>query len=95
MITSNEPGIYLENEFGIRIENLIVCKKHKETKFGKFLSFDDLTLVPYDLEAIDKSVLTDVDKSLIHAYHEKVYNALKDYLTKEEQNWLYTIKEAI
>lgn len=95
MITSNEPGIYLPNEFGIRIENLILCKKHSETNFGKFLCFDDLTLVPYDIEAIDLNVLTDVDKELIHNYHEKVYNALKDYLTVDELNWLNSIKEAI
>ena len=95
MITSNEPGIYLPNEFGIRIENLILCKKHSQTNFGKFLCFDDLTLVPYDIEAIDLNVLTDVDKELIHNYHEKVYNALKDYLTVDELNWLNSIKEAI
>lgn len=95
MITSNEPGIYLPNEFGVRIENLILCKKHSETNFGKFLCFDDLTLVPYDIEAIDLNVLTDVDKELIHNYHEKVYNALKDYLTVDEANWLNSIKEAI
>ena len=95
MITSNEPGIYLPNEFGIRIENLILCKKHSETNFGKFLCFDDLTLVPYDIEAIDLNALTDVDKELIHNYHEKVYNALKDYLTVDEANWLNSIKEAI
>ena len=95
MITSNEPGIYLPNEFGIRIENLVLCKKHSETNFGKFLCFDDLTLVPYDIEAIDLNVLTDVDKVRIHNYHERVYNALKDYLTIEEVNWLNSIKEAI
>lgn len=95
MITSNEPGIYLAGEFGIRIENLILCKKHSETNFGKFLCFDDLTLVPYDIEAIEQSVLTKEDRELIHAYHEKVYNALKDYLTIDEKNWLNSIKEAI
>ena len=95
MITSNEPGIYLPNEFGIRIENLVLCKKHSETNFGKFLCFDDLTLVPYDIEAIDLNVLTDVDKVRIHNYHERVYNALKDYLTIDEVNWLNSIKEAI
>ena len=95
MITSNEPGIYLPGEFGIRIENLVVCKKYTENDFGKFLCFDDLTLVPYDIEAIDKTVLSDEDIKNIHVYHEKVYEALKDYLTEEERTWLYNIKEAI
>lgn len=95
MITSNEPGIYLAGEFGVRIENLVVCKKYAETEFGKFLCFDDLTLVPYDIEAIDKTVLSQDDIRNIHTYHEKVYEALKDYLTNEERTWLYNIKEAI
>lgn len=95
MITSNEPGIYLPSEFGIRIENLVVCKKYMENDFGKFLCFDDLTLVPYDIEAIDTSILSDEDIANIHAYHERVYEALKDYLTIDEKTWLYNIKEAI
>ncbi|MBQ4571377.1 MAG: aminopeptidase P family protein [Bacilli bacterium] len=95
MITSNEPGIYLPGEFGIRIENLVVCKKYIENDFGKFLCFDDLTLVPYDIEAIDKTILSDEDIANIHAYHERVFEALKDYLTIDEKNWLYNIKEAI
>lgn len=95
MITSNEPGVYLPNEFGVRIENLVLCLKDKTTEFGDFLKFDDLTLVPYDIEAIDQSLLTIEEKALIHKYHERVYEALKDYLTKEEQVWLRTIKEAI
>lgn len=95
MITSNEPGVYLPNEFGVRIENLVLCLKDKTTEFGGFLKFDDLTLVPYDIEAIDQSLLTIEEKALIHKYHERVYEALKDYLTKEEQVWLRTIKEAI
>ena len=95
MITSNEPGVYLPNEFGVRIENLVLCLKDKTTEFGDFLKFDDLTLVPYDIEAIDQSLLTIEEKALIHKYHERVYEALKDYLTKEEQVWLRNIKEAI
>lgn len=95
MITSNEPGIYLPNEFGIRIENLILCKEKGQSNFGKFLCFDDLTLVPYEIDAIDKSLLNDEEIKLIHAYHERVYNELKDHLTKEEQEWLKTVVEAI
>ena len=95
MITSNEPGIYLAGEFGIRIENLVLCKKHSETVFGKFLCFDDLTLVPYDIEAIDRTILSEDDIISIRAYHERVYDSLKDYLTEEERIWLYNIKEAI
>lgn len=95
MITSNEPGVYLPDEFGIRIENLVVCKKYAENEFGKFLCFDDLTLVPYDIEAIDKTILSTEDITNIHSYHVRVYEALKEYLTEEERTWLYRITEAI
>ena len=54
-----------------------------------------MTLVPYDIEAIDQSLLTQEEKVLIHEYHERVYESLKDYLTKDELTWLKSIKEAI
>ena len=95
MITSNEPGIYLENEFGIRIENLILCKNYQESNIGKFLCFDDLTLAPYEVDAIDKSLLTKEEINQIHNYHEKVYNQLSSYLNEEEKNWLKQIVEDI
>ena len=53
MITSDEPGYYAENEFGIRHENLVVCKKAEKTSYGQFMKFEPLTLVPFDLEGID------------------------------------------
>ena len=95
MITSNEPGIYIPNEFGIRIENLVVCTKHIENEFGLFYKFDDLTLVPYEIDALNKSLLTSEEINLIHKYHERVYNTLEKYLTKEEKEWLLSIVEAI
>ena len=95
MITSNEPGIYIPNEFGVRIENLIVCKKYLENEFGVFFKFDDLTLAPYEINAINLDLLTSEEKCLIHKYHKRVYNTLKEYLTKEEQTWLLSIVEAI
>ena len=95
MITSNEPGIYIPNEFGIRIENLVVCKKYIENEFGLFYKFDDLTLVPYEIDALNKSLLTSEEINLIHKYHERVYNTLQSYLTEEEKAWLLSIVEAI
>ncbi len=95
MITSNEPGIYIPNEFGVRVENLILCKEYKITEFGKFLCFDDLTLVPYEIDAIDQSLLTKAEKEQIHTYHKRVYETLSPYLTKEEKFWLKGIVEAI
>ncbi|MFQ7766376.1 MAG: aminopeptidase P family N-terminal domain-containing protein, partial [Blautia sp.] len=53
MITSDEPGYYLENEFGIRHENLVLCKKAEKTPFGQFMCFESLTMVPFDLDGVD------------------------------------------
>lgn len=88
MITSNEPGLYLEGKYGIRTENLIVCVMDKETEYGKFLKFDTLTMVPYDIDCIDTSLLDDTEKALINEYHKKVYDVLCSYMSEEELEWL-------
>ncbi len=95
MITSNEPGLYFENEFGIRIENLILSVKDKENEFGNFLKFDTLTLAPYDVEAIDQSMLTKKEVELIHSYHERIYNTFKPFLKDDELKWLKSVVDAI
>lgn len=95
MITSNEPGVYIPGEFGVRIENLILCKEHQTTAFGHFLCFDNLTLAPYEIDAIDLNLLNDAEKMQIHTYHKRVYDTLSPYLTKEENQWLKQIVEAI
>lgn len=88
MITSNEPGIYLEGEFGIRIENLILCVSKNVTQYGEFLGFEDLTLVPYDKELIDYTIMTERERELLGSYNQKVYNELKIYLDDNERKWL-------
>jgi len=88
MVTSNEPGLYRTGEYGIRIENLIlVCEKEK-TDFGQFLSFETLTLFPFDLNSIEKDLLTPDEINWINEYHHTVYNQLKTGLNKVERNWL-------
>ena len=59
MITSDEPGYYLENEFGIRHENLVLCKKAEKTPFGQFMCFESLTMVPFDLDGVDPEQMSD------------------------------------
>lgn len=88
MVTSDEPGFYLEKNYGIRLENLILCKETKKTEHGEFLSFDTLTMVPFDREAIDAAMLTEEDKKLLNAYHQKVYETVSDKLTESEKEWL-------
>jgi len=88
MITSNEPGYYVENEFGIRHENLIVCKKAEKTTYGQFMCFENLTMVPFDLDGIVPELLSDHEKELLNQYHAEVYTKISPYLNEEEKQWL-------
>ncbi|MDO5018125.1 MAG: aminopeptidase P family protein [Lagierella massiliensis] len=88
MITSDEPGIYVEGSHGIRIENIMVCVERKETDFGKFLGFESLSLVPIDLKPVDISMLTEEEKNWLNQYHKKCYKELSPYLEGEELDYL-------
>jgi len=79
MITSNEPGYYKKNHFGIRIENLVYVKKTRDK-----LKFEDLTLVPIDKTLIEKRLLTSFEKNWLNKYHQKVFNKLKKFMNKFE-----------
>ena len=88
MITSDEPGYYLENEFGIRHENLVLCKKAEKTPFGQFMCFESLTMVPFDLDGVDTEQMSDRERKLLNEYHKKVYVTIAPYLDEEEKEWL-------
>lgn len=88
MITSDEPGIYLEGKFGVRLENMIVCQKDVENEYGSFLCFDSLTLVPFDLSAIILEDLSTKERRWLEQYHKKVFETISPYLTEEETEWL-------
>ncbi len=88
MITSNEPGFYLEGKYGIRTENLIVCVKDRETEYGQFLRFENLTMVPIDLDAIDLESMQQIDRDRLNAYHTQVFETISPYLNEEETRWL-------
>lgn len=90
MITSNEPGLYLEKAYGIRIENLILCKeKYSAKKNGrKFLCFEALSLYPFDLKLIEPTLLNQAEKQWVNDYHQKVFERLSPMLSPEEQKWL-------
>ena len=88
MITSDEPGIYLEDKFGIRLENMIVCQKDMENAYGTFLCFDSLTLVPFDRSAIIAEELSTKEREWLNKYHQKVFETISPYLTEEEACWL-------
>jgi len=88
MITSNEPGLYLAGEYGIRIENLLLTVKAKTTTFGDFYAFETLTLCPIDTRLIDYSLLSHEEINWLNDYHQKVYDQLAPLLSKEEAAWL-------
>ena len=88
MITSDEPGYYVENEYGIRHENMLVCKKAEKTSFGQFMCFEHLTMVPFDLDAVVPEQMTVQERALLNNYHAQVYEKISPYLEDEEKEWL-------
>ena len=95
MIFSDEPGIYLEGKYGIRCENLLLVKEDETNEYGTFLSFETLTLCPFDLELIDKKYLDRSDVELLNKYHSTVYEKLSPYLNDDEKEFLKDITKAI
>ena len=95
MIFSNEPGIYLADKFGVRIENLVVVREAEVNEYGRFLALEPLTLVPYDRDAIDLSLLSSRDVELLNAYHAKVFAAISPYLSGDELEWLKEVTEPV
>lgn len=85
MITSDEPGLYFEGKYGIRIESLIECVEEENGFYG----FRPLTYVPFDMDAIDFDLLSESEKRVLNIYHEMVYLKIGKLLKKEEQEWLY------
>ena len=95
MVTTDEPGVYLEGEYGIRTENELVCCKAEKNEYGQFMKFETITYAPIDLDAIDPELLTKREKQLLNDYHHMVYEKLSPYLTEEEQKWLQVYTRAV
>ena len=88
MIVSDEPGLYLTDKFGIRHENLLLCRKGEKNEYGQFLYFENLTMVPFDREAIEPSLMTKEEIERLNHYHKKVYEVISPYLEENERIWL-------
>lgn len=96
MTITNEPGIYVEDKFGIRIENLLLTIEKEQNAFGKFLAFETLTLCPIDVRPIDFSMLTAEEKAWLNNYHDSVRTALMPLLSDAaDQKWLEKVTEKI
>lgn len=95
MVTSDEPGLYIEGSHGIRTENLMVCRKAEKNEYGQFMEFEFLTYVPIDLDALDPSIMEPRDIAHLNEYHKDVYEKISPYLTEEEALWLKEYTRAI
>lgn len=88
MFTSDEPGLYFEGAYGIRTENLIVCRKDIKNEYGQFMRFETLTCAPIDLDCIDPALLSEAEKKQLNSYHAFVFERLAPLMDREEREWL-------
>ena len=88
MITTNEPGVYLDGKYGIRTENEMLCVDAGSSEYGHFLKFLTITYVPIDLDAIDVSLLRKDEKDWLNDYHATVYETLKEHFSGDMLAWL-------
>ena len=95
MVTSDEPGVYVEGSHGIRIENIMVCVEKSETEFGKFFGFESLSIVPIDLRPVDKSLLTEDEIRWINDYHRLCLEKLSPMLEGSALEYLRKATEEI
>ena len=95
MVTTDEPGVYIEGSHGIRTENELLCVAGEKNEYGQFLHFECLTFAPIDLDAIDPQYLSEREKGWLNAYHKEVFEKISPYLTEDETEWLRKYTRAI
>lgn len=88
MVITDEPGIYEDGQFGIRIENEFVVRKGVQNKYGQFMYFETITFAPIDLDGIDPEEMSRDEREWLNHYHEQVYEKIGPRLTEEEREWL-------
>ncbi|WP_099203513.1 aminopeptidase P family protein [Miniphocaeibacter massiliensis] len=95
MITSDEPGIYIEGSHGIRIENIMLCIEKFKNDFGTFYGFESLSLCPIDLRPVKKELLTESEKDWINKYHKECFDVLSKYLGGSDLEYLKEMTKSI
>lgn len=95
MVITDEPGIYKDGKFGIRIENEFIVKKAEQNKYGQFMEFETITFAPIDLDGIDTQYMTKFEIDWLNNYHAQVYEKIAPHLTDEEREWLKEYTRAI
>ncbi|TQQ84807.1 M24 family metallopeptidase [Peptacetobacter hominis] len=88
MIITDEPGIYIEGEYGVRLENELLCRKGTLNEYGQFMYFETITFVPFDLDAIVPEIMTDAERAMLNNYHKEVFEKISPFLNDEEKEWL-------
>lgn len=88
MVTTDEPGVYIEGSHGIRTENELICIRDEKNSYGQFMRFEMLTWAPIDLDGIDIRWLNPEDIVQLNTYHQMVYEKISPYLDTEEREWL-------
>ena len=88
MVTTDEPGVYLEGQYGIRTENELLCRKAQKNEYGQFMEFEIITYAPIDLDAILPEEMTKRERGLLNEYHKMVYEKISPFLNDEEREWL-------
>ena len=94
-VTTDEPGIYLEGKYGIRLENELICRKGEKNEYGQFMHFQTVTMAPIDLDGIDPEEMTRSEREILNQYHQTVFETISPYLTEEEVIWLQSYTRAI
>ena len=89
MDVTNEPGVYIEGQYGIRTENVMVVASDYENEYGKFMKFETLTWVPIDMKAVDLNLLSPEQVEYLRGYQDTTYRKLSPYLNEEEKQWLW------
>lgn len=95
MITSDEPGLYREGYYGIRHENLILCRESETTQFGSFLDFETITLCHFETKGLQVDLLSNEEKRWLNEYHQRVYDSISPSLDDKHKVWLKDKTKAI
>lgn len=95
MVITDEPGLYIEGSHGIRLENELLARKDVQNEYGQFLYFETITLIPFDLDAINPAILNEENKKLLNEYHKRVYEEIAPHLNEEEKAFLKKYTRAV
>ena len=95
MITTDEPGFYLEGKYGIRTENELICRKGVKNEYAQFMYFENVTYVPIDLDAVAPEQMSPIERAHLNEYHAMVYEKIAPLLEEEEAAWLKEYTRAV